>query len=171
MRFRLNLDAPFNAHSLAPRQSTASEAPPLFEKAAHERSGDQYLRRPTVPQRARGEDFSGEKMARYIGGLEARLAMHLHKQAPRWLERETQKVLLRWSAPQLTPSGPSWAPAIDRAAHAREYATALVAQRLRARMHRLGDIRLSRALDGSARIDPLHRTFEQRAMLHPRNRQ
>lgn len=98
-------------------------------------------------------------MARYISGLEARLGNHIRKYAPRWHQQETDRILRRWSAPQLKPSAPRWAPPTDRSAEAREYAAVLLRERLRSRMHKIADIRIARTLGGYGQVDPLHLLF------------
>src|SRR5690606_28340210 len=125
-----------------------------------------------VAERRAGRDFSGETMARYLHGLEARMTDHIRRHAPRWHQRETQKILLRWSVPQMTPAAPSWAPPVDRQAQARDYAAALLQERIRSRMHRIGDIRIARTLGGHGEVDPLHLIFHGRSTaLHNKKTQ
>ncbi|WP_127144442.1 hypothetical protein [Pelagibacterium montanilacus] len=150
-RYRLNLEAPFlHATSYDYRLSPAK----AFEQAAAKEGSegattDTRLRRPSPQSRAQGVDYAGETMARYVSGLETRLAVHIKKHAPNWLEKEKHKILNRWSAPQPKPA-PSWAPPPDREKDARDYANALLKERLRSRMQRLADIRIARTLDDEA---------------------
>lgn len=131
-----------------------------------------HMSRPSVAERAKGMDYSGETMARYIGGLETRLASHLRKHAPRWHQRETEKILRRWSVPQAKPPAPSWAGAPDRKAEAQDYAAALLRERLRSKLHKITDIRIARTLGGYGQVDPLHLIFHDRStVFQVKNRQ
>lgn len=175
-RFRLNLEAPFTraTHDFL-NLTTGIEADPGFQRPANDladrsaplanagQASAQHPRRPPVTQR-NAADLRDEAMARYIGGLEARTIAHFRKHAPRWLRHETDKILLRWSAPQPKPA-PRWAPAIDRRSEARDYAAALLRERLRARMHRIGEIRIVRTLGGYGQVDPLALIFHDRSTV------
>lgn len=175
-RYRLNLEAPFTRAAdefLNPK--TGIEADPGFQRPANDLADRtapqantghepaQHLRRPPVVER-NASDLKDEAMARYIGGLEARTIAHFRKHAPRWLRHETDKILRRWSAPQPKPA-PRWAPAIDRQSEARDYAAALLRERLRARMHRIGEIRIARTLGGYGQVDPLALIFHDRSVV------
>lgn len=162
MRYRLNLEAPFLAASGTAKETPSNDQPARFQKPAADLPPEAHLRRPPVSARAAGADYSGETMARYISGLEARMVVHLRKHAPHWHDRETRKILLRWSAPQFKPAAPRWAPIIDRQAEARDYAAALLRERLHSRMQKIGDIRIARTLGGYGQVDPLHLIFHGR---------
>lgn len=176
MRYRLNLDAPFlDAGSLDRQPSSKNQfrrATANDVAASESVDADACLRRPSPRNRAKGVDYSGETMARYISGLEARMTAHFRKHAPDWHRKETQKILRRWSAPQPKAPAPRWAPPIDRQAEAQDYAAALLRERLRARMHRIGDIRIARTLGGHGQVDPLHLIFHDRSTVFKnKNRQ
>jgi len=131
-----------------------------------------FLRRPSVADRAKGMDYSGAAMARYVGDLETRMIVHLRKHALRWHQQETQKILRRWQVPQAKPPAPRWAQPIDRQAEARDYAAELLRERVRSRMHKIVDIRIARALGGYRQVDPLHLIFHDRStVFKQRNRQ
>lgn len=155
MRYRLNLDAPFLAASTMQSETPSNDQTTQFQKSVADLPPEAHLRRPAVSMRAAGADYSGETMARYISGLEARMAAHLRKHAPRWHDIEIRKILLRWSAPQLKPPAPRWAPRIDRQSEAQDYAAALLGERLRSRMHKIADIRIARTLGAYGQVDPL----------------
>jgi hypothetical protein len=163
MRYKLNLEAPFLAAAALEQKSPSNDGTASFQQSASGRT-DIHLRRPSPRERAMGADYSGETMARYISGLEARLVSHLRKHSPRWHQKETSKILKRWSAPQPKPA-PRWAPPIDRQAEAKDYAAALLRERLRSRMHKIGDIRIARTLGGYGQVDPLHLIFHGRSTV------
>lgn len=123
----------------------------------------QFPKRPPARERHRG-DFSGEALSTYINVLETRLIDHMRRHAPRWHDRETRKILNRWNAPQAQHPAPGWAAARDTATAARDYAAVLVRDRLTARMHRLGDIRIARYLGGHQQVDPLHLIFHGKSI-------
>src|SRR5690606_26800850 len=163
-RYRLNLEAPFlqsanPAHNLTStnsfRRATANDVSSWQET-------DTHLRRPSPRNRAKGVDYTGETMARYLSGLETRLARHIQKHSTRWHEAETRKILRRWSVPQAKPPAPRWAPPPNREKDARDYAAALLRERLRTRMQRLADIRIARTLGDEAQVRP-RRTLRMKA--------
>lgn len=171
-RFRLNLDAPFlNAAGDAMRpadpsdtasfQRPANDAPASASAATAGFNTGRHLRRPSVPERAKA-DYTGESMARYMSGLEARLTDHIRAHAPRWHGDETRRVLRRWSMPGHNHPAPSWATPRDVLADARDYAGHLVRERIVARMRRVHDIRIARTLGGYGEVDPLHLLFHKR---------
>lgn len=123
----------------------------------------QFPKRPPPEQRQR-DDLSGDALTAYINGLETRLIDHMRRHAPRWHDRETRKILNRWNALQAQHPAPGWAAARDTATAARDYAAALVRDRLTIRMHRLGDIRIARYLGGHQQVDPLHLIFHGRSI-------
>lgn len=123
---------------------------------------ERHLRRPPVPQRATA-DYTGATMARYINGLDARLADHIRRHAPRWHDTETRRVLRRWSIPKADHPAPRWAAPRDKLKDARDYAGQLVRERIVARMRRLHDIRIARTLGGYGEVDPLHLLFHKRS--------
>lgn len=169
---RVGLDAPFiRAASSSLQSKPDTESDLRFQRPANDSvlSGatldfgtDRHLRRPPVPQRERA-DYSGETMARYINGLDARLSDHIRRHAPRWHEQETRRILLRWSVPGADHPAPSWAVPRNVQADARDYAGQLVRERIVARMRRLHDIRIARTLGGYGEVDPLHLLFHKRS--------
>lgn len=68
---------------------------------------DRHLSRPSVPERAKGFDYSDKTMTRYISGLEARLIDHMRKHLPRWQAKEASRVLQSWHAPSAKHPAPS----------------------------------------------------------------
>lgn len=124
---------------------------------------DRHLKRPSVPERAKGLDYAGDTMARYIGGLETRLVDHMRKHLPRWQQQESLRVLNTWHAPGARHPAPSWAAARDARADAADYAAALLRERFTSRLQRLGDIRIARMVGGYKQADPLHLIFHNRA--------
>lgn len=121
-----------------------------------------FPKRPPVSERQTG-DLSGDALSAYINGLESRLIDHMRRHAPRWHDRETRNVLNRWNAPQAKPPAPGWAAARDTVTEARDYAATLLRERLAAKMHRLGDIRIARYLGGYRQVDPLHLIFHDKS--------
>jgi len=148
-RHRLNLEAPFlqSASSIQALTSRSSFQQAAASEESSQQGTDVFLRRPSPRNRAKGVDYTGKTMARYIDGLEARMLAHLRKHGPRWHQRETEKILRRWSAPQLPAPAPRWAPPIDRRTQAKEYAAALLNERLRARIDRFGEIRAAHLMN------------------------
>lgn len=124
---------------------------------------DRHLARPSVPERAKGLDYTDKTMARYINGLEARLIDHMRKHAPRWQNKEAARVLATWHRPAANHPAPSWAASRDAMADAHDAAAALLRERLVARMGKLGDIRIARTLGGYKQADPLHLIFHNRS--------
>ena len=172
-RYRLNLEAPFTRAAYdALRQTTeiadAAQQPGNDPAVTALQNGIGQesragLKRVPVAQRSQS-DFKDGAMVHYIGDLEARTIAHFRKHAPRWLQRETRKIMQRWSAPQ-PKLVPQWAPAIDRQVEARDYAAALLRERLRTRMHKIGEIRIARTLGGYGQVDPLNLLFHDRATV------
>lgn len=162
-RFRLNLEAPFLqsatlSQTLTSRvsyQQAAANEVPLQQGA------DVFLRRPSPQSRAKGIDYTGKTMVRYIDGLEARMLAHMRKHAPHWHRQETEKILRKWSVPQLPAPAPRWAPPIDRRAEAKDYAAALLNERLRTRMDRFAEIRSARLINDGDRPQ-LRRSFRMK---------
>lgn len=165
---RVRLDAPFiRAASESVQPMTDAASAQGFQRPANDSvlSGaapspgtESHLRRASVPQRAQA-DYSGETMARYINGLDARLIAHIRKHAPRWHDAETARVLRRWTIPKADHPAPSWATPRDVQADARDYAGQLVRMRIVAKMQRLHDIRVARTLGGHGEVDPLTPIF------------
>lgn len=176
-RYRLNLEAPFTRAAHNALYQTADETQRRHDdpsasvsmQTAVEQENEPRLKRVPVGQRGQS-DFKGDAMVRYIANVEARTIAHFSKHAPRWLNKETDKIMQRWSAPQpkLTPQ---WAPAIDRQTEARDYAAALLRERLRTRIHRIADIRIARTLGGYGQVDPLNLIFHDRSTVfrEPKN--
>lgn len=155
-RYRLNLETPFlqSDRSIRHLSGTNSFRRAAANEAQSNQKTDTFLRRPSPRNRGEGGDYTGETMAGYINGLEKRMLAHLRKHSPRWHERETAKILRRWSAPQFHAPAPRWAPPIDRQAAARDYAAALLHERLRTRMDRFGEIRAALLMNDGDRHQP-----------------
>ena len=128
---------------------------------------DRHLARPSVPERAKGLDYTGKTMAQYINGLEARLIDHMRKHAPRWQKKVAARVLQTWHAPTARHPAPSWAASRDAMADANDAAAAILRERLVARMGQIGDIRIARTMGGYRQADPLHLIFHNRSPAMP----
>lgn len=68
------------SNDIRPAETFSRAASPTLET-------DRHLARPSVPERAKGLDYSGKTMGRYINGLETRLIDHMRKHAPRWQQK------------------------------------------------------------------------------------
>lgn len=117
--------------------------------------------RPPVPHRER-HDFKGDAMREYINDLEMRMVGHMRKHAPHWVDKESNRVHWRWTRPALNHPAPHGSTPRDVRQDARDYAAALVKERLVAKMGRLNDIRVARYLGGYKQVDPLHLIFHDR---------
>lgn len=156
----------FNMTADEPGMKASNDTRPAetFSRAASPTlETDRHLARPSVPERAKGLDYSGKTMGNYINGLETRLIDHMRKHAPRWQQKEAVRVLNTWHTPTARHPAPSWARAPDTRADAADYAAALLRERVISRLQRLGDIRIARTLGGYKQADPLHLIFHNRS--------